>query len=284
MKRPSIYYSTVLDKNVKHYRQGWIWAHSLIENAGVHPSHIIVNLVEGAAYDVSPFEQLGIRVVRPERFGDGAYCNKVAQMNNLLDLEASYFVLMDADTFICNSIDSIVREGRVGGKVVDLPNPEIHVLDEIYMEAMFVVRPKIMKSDIFSDRTTYASNFNGGLYIIPQQYLNTIHTGWRKWVTWILDHGDILDRVDKLHHADQIGFSMTLVKEDIPIYHVPRTYNLPCHLAMEEDVTPVVLHYHHLLTEEGIKNYNPHLPLLTQSIERANQQIVKWLKEVRQWV
>lgn len=280
MSKRRILYSTVIDNSELFLIQGYLWAKSLIENANIDTNDILINVIDDHTLDLDALNQLGIHIALSPRFGDGRYCNKAGQIDNLISINADYYVLMDADTFICDDLNELILDNFIRGKVVDIANPRITVLDELYMQARFVARPDTLKSDLNKMHSTYNSNLNGGLYIIPSQYVVRINECWKKWILWILEHPNILDQVAKLHHTDQVAFSMTLEENRIPLKHVSRKYNFPCHLYVAVDETPVVLHYHHLLNEEGIRNENEHLRNYSAILNKANTQILIWKEEL----
>jgi len=276
-----ILYSTVIDNTENFLLQGYLWARSLIENANVNPWNIVVNVVDDHTLDLNALRSLDINIALSPRFGDGRYCNKAGQIDGLRKYESDYFALMDADIFVIYPIPEIYKNQRLSGKIVDLANPRIAVLDELFMEANFIARPKITKADIEKNKSTYKSNLNGGFYVIPVEHINPIDNAWKKWILWILDHPDSLSQVRKLHHTDQIAFSMALTELEIDLNPLSREYNFPCHLFIEEDCSPKILHYHHLLSETGITNLNPHLHDYSLQLEQVNLQICNWIRDFK---
>ena len=274
-------YSTVIDNSDIFLLQGYLWARSLIENADVNQKDILINIIEDHTLDLEILKKLGINIALSPRFGDGRYCNKAGQFTNLYKFERDHYVLMDADLFILQPLHEVFVEQKISGKVVDIANPQIAVLDELYMQANFVARPKIAKADLEKKRSTYKSNLNGGLYVIPAQHLVNIEKVWKKWILWILDHPNILDQAKKLHHTDQVAFSMALTELNIEVNSLSREYNFPCHLLIDEDCNPKIFHYHHLLTDEGITNSNCHLNFYSALLKQKNIQIANWIQDFR---
>jgi hypothetical protein len=276
-----IIFSTVIDNSEIFLLQGYLWARSLIENASIDAKDILINIIEDHSLDIAILNDLGVNIGLSKRFGDGRYCNKAGQIEGLYKYERDYYVLMDADLFILQPLLEIFDSQKLSGKVVDIANPQIAVLDELFMQANFIARPQTTKADLEREKSTYKSNLNGGLYVVPSRHFHNIERTWKKWILWILDHPNILDQAKKLHHTDQIAFSMALTELNIEVNSLSREHNFPCHLLIQEDCFPKVLHYHHLLTDEGITNSNPHLKSYSGLLERTNEQISKWIQEFR---
>src|SRR3546814_8732488 len=57
----------------------------------------------------------------------------------------------------------------IGGKVVDLANPPLPLLDALFMRAGFADRPELVGVEASADRT-YRGNCNGGLYSVPTRF------------------------------------------------------------------------------------------------------------------
>lgn len=81
------------------------------------------------------FAVCGHRVHCLERFGDGRWCNKLAQLPNLLSEPFDVAVLLDTDTIAVADLRSFLLGDAVLGKVVDFPNPPLAVLKELYRMA-----------------------------------------------------------------------------------------------------------------------------------------------------
>jgi hypothetical protein len=61
------------------------------------------------------------------------------------------------------------------GKVVDLDNPPLDLLDGIFEQAGFENRPPVVQVDS-SDSMTYLGNCNGGLYSVSARFAEQLFT------------------------------------------------------------------------------------------------------------
>jgi len=251
-----VYYSCVVDINPKFHYQCWLWVHSLIEMAKINPQNIWVHYIKEVNLTfVEKLKSLGVQVKQIESFGDGKYCNKIAQLSNEALRNADVLILMDTDMIVTKDFSNEINLNCVSGKIVDLPNPEILVLNKIFSEAGIERTFGEIKTDL-SEELTYAGNFNGGLYVIPQKYIESVYTSWRKWALWLLDM-KLLHEAGKGTHVDQVSFCMAIHENGIPIEHLHRKYNFPTHINFLKDIAPVVIHYHWELDEVGLLKINP---------------------------
>ncbi|WLR43867.1 hypothetical protein LC087_07025 [Bacillus carboniphilus] len=251
------YYSCLLDSKPKFYKQCFLLVHSLIELANVPPQHIWVHFTNDVDEMIlQQLQALKIQLFEIERFGDERYCNKIAQLSNKNLHHADLVVLMDTDMIVTKPFIENVSIDCVNGKIVDLANPDINVLEDIFQKAGIERTLGRVKTDI-SKEETLKGNFNGGLYIIPKKYMKTVNESWRKWALWLLEKKH-LHKAGKGIHVDQVSFCMTLHENKLPIEHLNRKYNMPTHLSFYKDVDPYILHYHDLLTSNGLLPVDPH--------------------------
>jgi 2-polyprenyl-3-methyl-5-hydroxy-6-metoxy-1,4-benzoquinol methylase len=277
------YYSCVVDVNPKFHYQSWLLVHSLIEMANVSPQNIWIHYIVGV--DVTFLEKLrslGVQLKEIDSFGDGKYCNKIAQLSNESLKEADLVILMDTDMIVTQQISGEINFNCVSGKIVDYPNPEISVLNKIFSEAGIEEQLAPIKTD-FSEDLTYAGNYNGGLYVIPKIYLGEIYTSWKKWALWLLETRFLHD-VDKGIHVDQVSFCMTVHEKKIPIEHLHKKYNFPTHIDYFKDIEPAIIHYHWELDATGLlktdlnstKEYRESIRKVNALIQRHFDNEIFW--------
>lgn len=95
---PHTIFSFVVDTDPRFAYQGYQLARSLIEHCGGEPASIHAQFTPGvSAATRQPFAELGCMLHEVERFGDGLYCNKVGQLQNLLSYDFAIAVLLDTD-------------------------------------------------------------------------------------------------------------------------------------------------------------------------------------------
>jgi hypothetical protein len=111
-------FSFVMDHDPRFAYEAWHLARSLIEHCGGDPSSIHVQcLPEVNARRRSLFGEFGCHVHEIARFGDGRYCNKLNQLENLRELDFDRVVLLDTDMVATSDLRPFLgaRSGRARG-------------------------------------------------------------------------------------------------------------------------------------------------------------------------
>ena len=284
-------FSFIVDENPRFAYQGWHLAHSIIERLHAAPSSIFVQFtseVDSQAVDV--FKSLGCRTIKIDRFGDGQYCNKIAQWSDVLR-ESSFkqFIFLDTDTIFVQDLLHELRSDIICAKVVDLANPPIGVLEEIMRAAGFSALPQECRVDASED-ITYLANSNGGLYSIPKQFVDCLFESWRRWSLWLLANPEPLRKVNKIGHIDQISFCMAIHDTGLPFELIPSNLNYFVHFAgphsYYNSTKPIsLLHYHNdsvnvvgLLDPPGAATSAE-----KEAVGQANSQIAKHFNNKLFW-
>ena len=272
-----IKYSCVVDNRERFRIQGRIWLSSLIHFGNIDPANIYVYCVNGTdAGFMRQCAETGVNVELTEPYGDKTYCNKIAQMGcgALRGFDAA--ILMDCDTVLLRNFEDAVDFGKISAKIVDMPNPDIEVIDRLF--ALAGLKKSDMIPDVkteCSDRFTYGANFNGGVYIIPAKYYGAIGQGWKKWSRWLLDCGKPIYDADMQAHIDQVSFCMAVHENNIPVNHISRRYNYPTPYDFGGgEPFPYVLHYHKDADKNNIiETGYPLAGNIKKAVETANEMM-----------
>lgn len=272
--------SFVVDSHAVFPYTAWHLAHSIMKHTALGASDIHVQFTpEVASHIVEHFRQLGCRTHRIARFGDGRYCNKLAQWENLRGEGIDHVVFLDTDMICVDDFTAFLSPMFVGGKVVDLANPELALLDLLFQRAGFVDRPPAINVEA-SDAQTYRGNCNGGFYSVPTKFADTLFEAWRRRALMLLADIEPLRAVGKENHVDQISFCMALHETDLPFQELPSNVNYYVHFPgvhahFDQSQPLTLLHYHNsslnvlgLLEPAGA--IEPHEQA---AVARANEQI-----------
>lgn len=241
--------SFVIDQDPVFAYTGWNLAHSLAWRAQLRWPDIHVQFTpEVARPTVDLFKELGCTTHSLSRFGDGKYCNKLGQWENLRGCGADQLILLDTDMICVSDFVPFVASDRVGGKVVDIDNPNIEVLDSLFERLGFDDRPATVQVDA-SGAITYRANCNGGFYSIPTRFADALFDRWRGYTEAMLADLDPLREVGKQAHVDQIAFCMAIHATGIPFEHLPANINYYLHFAgphasRDGDAPLSMLHFH----------------------------------------
>jgi hypothetical protein len=273
-------FSFIVDQAPIFAYEAWHLAHSLALHCRVPMSDIHVHFTSDTTVDtIEVFRQLGCGVHHLKRFGDGRYCNKIAQWDNMRDVVADHFVFLDTDTICIANLLEQLPIGVVSGKVVDMDNPPLGALDEVFLRAGFATRPPITFVDA-KDATTYLGNCNGGMYSLPVQHAEPLFESWKRHALRLLHDIEPLRETGKEGHVDQVAFCLALHETNIPFNHASSNTNYYLHFDGTHryflDSCPIaLLHYHNNTIDVVGKLRGPFAlkPYEALALAAANTQI-----------
>jgi hypothetical protein len=246
-KRISI--SFIVDSDPVFAYTGWHLTHSLLEHTRLTPADIHVQCLPEVDEDtMARFAALGCNTHRLARFGDGRYCNKVAQWDNLRHLGLDHVVFLDTDMICVADFTVFLPADMIAGKVVDLANPSLPLLDELFRQVGFADRPHQVGVE-GSAESTFLGNCNGGLYSVPARFAERLFAAWRFRAKQLLADIEPLRAAGKENHVDQIAFCMALHETGFPFVELPSNVNYCMHFAGPhtrfDGARPLALiHYH----------------------------------------
>jgi len=203
------------------------------------------------------FSEGGATLVEVAPFGQGpaAYCNKIRQLETTEFLDADFVILSDADIAFVQDPALLARKRVFRAKTVDLPNPPQEIWSKLFERAGLGRQVEMTSIEMVEHSKTFATNFNGGLYVMPTTVARSILPLWQKWAAFCLEQHDLLG--DKIHHSDQLGMGMALLESKAKIDPLPSGANLPTHLPRDrlslvptQDIT--ALHYHSFWDQHGL--------------------------------
>lgn len=278
-----IAFSCVVDSKPHFEWQAFILIQSLLRNVKCDPVDIKVHCSPGVTQAFRMLlAKLKIDAIDIQPFDGHPYCNKIQQCFSGVFDAYDKVVLADCDMFFCSLPDMDVNS-VFSAKVVDLPNPPIAILDEVFQAAGMDKPKQVLVDCALSDGdVTYENNFNGGLYIVKREHLSEIGTAWKEQARWLLEHLDLLTP-DYQHHADQVAMSLALSQLGVKPNLLSAQDNFPVHLEAER-IQPLskknikVIHYHkHLLPDGRIKPTG--IPETDLQIIHANHEIEAILQQ-----
>lgn len=215
------------------------------------------------------------RIIEP--FLDGKYCNKVKLLEAFLEEEnCEGIFLVDTDMFALEPL--VPYNSKVFcAKTVDAPNPPLPVLHSIF-EAAGLNPGKIISTD-WGSGETLNSNFNGGYYFVPRQYIRTVFEHWQKWAIWLFERPELFEIKERAIHTDQVAMSMALSEAQVDFLQVPSNYNYPTHSTspmgyFDPNLPISFLHYHSSLDDFGLlEKKSSGADPMKEAIEKANVAI-----------
>lgn len=257
-------YSFVIDTAPSFPYHGWHLAKSLCLRCAAAPDAIHVQLTDAVPSETAQmFAACGYRIHRVRPFGDGKWCNKLAQLPNLLGEAFDIAVLLDTDMIAVADVRTFLRSDSVQAKVVDFPNPSLAVLEELHrLAGGREDLPPVRAEGI--DAPTFHGNCNGGFYAVPRPLAESFSREWRRWALWLFENDGPLQRTGRMKNVDQIGAALAFRRSGIPYAAAPANVNYFLHIQAEhscfDSSRPIaLLHYHDALDPAGM--LDPPFPL-----------------------
>ncbi len=272
-------YSFIIDTAPAFPYQGWHLAKSLCLRCAAAPDTIHVQLTDAVPSEtVRLFAACGYRTHRLRPFGDGKWCNKLAQLPNLLGETFDIAVLLDTDMIAVADVRTFLRSDFVQAKVVDFPNPSLAVLKELYSLAGGDNELPIVRTDGI-DAPTLQGNCNGGFYAVPRPLAENFSEEWRRWAAWLFENDEPLRRAGRMKNVDQISAALAFRRSMIPYADAPANVNYFLHAQAEHSrfdaSRPIaLLHYHDTLDPIGMLAPSfPLNPAEKEAVTLANESI-----------
>ena len=280
MNNENIVFSCVVDDKPIFRWQGDIFIKTLIHGASVEPESIYIHVVDADGAYVEKLKKLGVNVEAVERWGDGKYCNKLAQFDNCRFRDSKYVFLCDCDLAFAGNVNSVadIHRDSIVGKVVDANNPPLEMLVDIFSRYELKI-PRVV--DAVGGKT-FENNCNGGFLGIPSDCFYGFGRLWREYASQLLNDKEVLAMLgDKKHHVDQISFCMALNKKRFKFNPINVAFNAPTHsrqflesVEVElDDESPMVVHYHSNFDYDGFLRPTG-VSLIDKSIEKINRTIM----------
>ena len=222
------------------------------------------------------FARLGVKLIPIEPWGTGnaVYCNKLRQLETPEVLGADIAIFLDTDVVVARPFAELFSSSKIRGKIVDHPNPPEEVWSDILSETIFADRDIFQGTPSMRPETrTPTTNFNGGVYFLPQAALATIKALWPKWSNFCLERGNRLGKFGK--HADQMGFALAMLESGFEFEPLSIGENFPLHFDVEayKHVDPcdlTIIHYHWNVDNHGLPK-----PVGVEWIDEQVQAVAK---------
>jgi SAM-dependent methyltransferase len=271
----------VVDDDPRLHLEALRWFATLTGLAGVDPSDLVVHAVgptDSDALDLLRSKGVSIRGI--ELFDERSpHCNKIAGALSLAATAGAVpAVLSDADVVFCDDPRSVaVGPGAVALKPVDLPNPPLEVLRNVFAAAS-VPEPPTEALD-FAKGETLQGNGNGGVYVVSAGTLGVLTERWASWARWLLDRRGLLGEFPVF--VDQVALALALADGGIPVERLEARWNTPTNAVVgipAEAATPSAIHYHQEVEPTGLLSRSG-APAVDARIEACNAAITALWKE-----
>jgi hypothetical protein len=287
-----VIFSLIVDAAAQFAYEGYHLVRSLIEHSSDRASDIHVQFTPEVSKQTRDlFGKLGCTLHEIQRFGDGRYCNKLAQLGNLHDFDFTHVVLLDTDMIAVDDLRPYLTDDALTAKIVDLPRPPMDVLAEIGRLAGLQALSQPVPADAVQAQT-YAANCNGGFYGIPKALARRVDEQWRRWALWLLENMEPLTRGGNGHqnHVDQVALWLAILADGIPFRAAPSNVNYYVHFDgahqyFDHRFGIALLHYHDVsLGVLGKLEPPARLDALARAaVAKANEQIGRGFENTTFW-
>lgn len=249
-------YSCVVDSDRGFHLDVLRWFATLTTVAAVSAEDLVVHTIGDSPTDALEYlRRRGVAVRQVEAFdARSPHCNKIAGALALAsqDIAERLVVLTDTDVAIARDLVGLqMPEWGIRAKLVDAPNPPLEVLERVFAAADLQL-PQAVPPDFDRSAPTIATNFNGGVYVLPGALLPGLADAWARWARWLLDQ-DLLG--DRSFFTDQVAMALAIAERGDDISPLTREWNFPTHVAewiAEPAEAPAVVHYHGCVDPTGL--------------------------------
>jgi uncharacterized membrane protein YgdD (TMEM256/DUF423 family) len=267
-------YSFVIDEHSRFILESRIFLKTILA-AGVSPSDIVAQ-VTARSGEVGKriAAQFGVRALDLPLGPDGAYTNKINQLFTLADEDFDVLVACDTDLAIMKPLDEAATPEFVRARRVDQENPPLAVLERIREFLGVSQQPALAAPSCCPAARTYAMNCNGGMLLIPRQFMQPLGRAWLDYAGTLTEHRQLLEQW--VNHIDQVSWAFAMLKLALPFQELPLEYNFPTNLAKRLPrgtyAQPAVLHYHRSLDRRGRLRASG-VSLVDKAIKEANSHL-----------
>jgi hypothetical protein len=199
-------------------------------------------------------EALGAEIRTVSRFHPAnPTANRHQLLAELLDAPQEVLFVLDCDTIVVRDPLPYLRADAFQAKVAAAPTVSEEVFQRLF--AHFGL-PKPSRSHVtsFTGEPTIPY-FNAGVLVIPTALARTLAPVWRKYNQVLADQPELTAPCQR--HMHQASLALALAETGTPCVELPNAMNFQInatHIAPPPgfaETDPVILHYHHLGTEDG---------------------------------
>jgi hypothetical protein len=258
------------------------WLSTAIDLAKIPPNQIHIHHVCELKPEFEKlFKTLGVNTHAVARFDDrNVYTNKIIQgetrFGNVRDV-----VLTDVDIVFTGRPPFEDLQGFVAGKLVDMENPPLHVLEKIFKHAgvgiSCISSNEFSANDFHKIFETVVGNFNGGFYVIPNRDFLQLSQRWGVWARYLLEHFGLIVNWDK--HVDQIAFCLAVNELKLPMRILNNIWNFPTHISLPPVKAEPWIFHHHADFDEALLLKPMTDPKVQIAVERVNTVIKMFKKQ-----
>jgi hypothetical protein len=257
------------------------WLATATTLAGIRPARIYLHHVCELPTRIAQLcALLGVNTQAIAPFNaQNPYTNKIRQCATDFGAVESV-VLTDVDLVFASPPPFGEIQGVVSGKLVDMPNPPLELLQEIFSAAG--ISPIQTCSNAYINQgeeiafETILGNFNGGMYIIPRKQLAQCGERWSHWAHWLASNASKLRQWER--NVDQIAFCLTVNEGKMHARILDDRWNFPTHVRIPTLRAEPYAFHHHALLDDDLNL----LPVSDPESQTAMQRVNRAIQDFRQ--
>ncbi|WP_417528775.1 hypothetical protein [Marinomonas shanghaiensis] len=253
------------------------WLSTAIGLAKIPPNQIHIHHVCELKPEFEKlFKTIGVNTHAVARFDDrNVYTNKIIQGETRFG-NVRNIVLTDVDIVFTGRPPFENLQGFVAGKLVDMENPPLDILEKIFKHAgvgiSCISSNEFRTNDFHKTFETVVGNFNGGFYVIPNRDFLQLSQRWGVWARYLLEHFGLVVGWDK--HVDQMAFCLAVNELKLPVRVLNNLWNFPTHIGLPPVKTEPWIFHHHADLNEAFLLKPMADPTLQIAVDRVNSEIV----------
>ena len=222
-------------------------------------------------------EQLGAEIRVVSRFHPAnPSANRLQLLAELLDAPQRVLFLLDCDTIVVQDPLPCLDADGFQGKIAPTPTVSDDVFERLFAHFHLPKPPRTHITPF--DGTPTIPYFNAGVFAIPTALARKLEPSWRKFNRILADDPDLVAPCQR--HMHQASLALALAETGIPHKELPHAMNYQInatHIAAPTgyaDIDPIIIHYHHLGTEDGFLLPTPY-PGAQARIDRFHERMRK---------
>lgn len=275
--RQRVLFAAVSEPTPQAYRESLLLVRSIRAFGGSLADadirlHFVDRIPAGAE---AVFAALGVQLQVAPRFSEKCpHANKLAMFADAAGYD--YLVALDTDIVMVGDIVHHLVGESIAARLDSRDPLGTPVWRRLYEH--FGLEVPAERYISFLTRTEMIAPYsNSGVLIVPTQHVDALRESWSEWVLRLIDarpHFPEIEVEANAYFTDQIALAFALVDTGLPRRNLPLAMNyqscFPVHdVYAPEAHTPLILHHHHRLSDEGL---TPAVyPLANEAISRVNR-------------
>ena len=179
--------------------------------------------------------------------------NRLQLFDELLDAPEELLLVLDCDTLVVQDPLPLLTGDRFQAKIAPTPTVSDDVFERLF--AHFDLRKPPRAHVTPFDGTPTIPYFNSGVIAVPTSMAQLLVPAWRRFNLALAEQPELVAPCQR--HMHQAALALALAETGIPCVELPSAMNYQLNATHVPappgyaELDPVILHYHHLATDDG---------------------------------